>query len=175
MTTFRDATRHDRQVLQGFRCTRPSAFDGRGRRRPHDRPWEAEVEAYFHDLKPPGRSQNVTRLGFDDDQNLASVVDVEQQRPSIEHPAPAYFIRAMAVALTHRGHGGAVADAAMTDVLTEIARRVAASGTDHFIVSGRIHRSNHASQAMAKRHGLQPAEDVVHDDYVRWRAIIDIG
>jgi hypothetical protein len=175
VTTFRDGDRHDRQILQGFRCTRPPALDARGNRLPHDRPWEAEVEAHFHDLKPPGRRENLIRLGFDDNHDLACVVEVERLPSADEHAVPEYFIRAMAVALAHRGIGGSTADAAITDALTEIAHRVAASGHDRFIVSGRIHHANTASQAMARRHGLQPTDEVTGDPYTRWRAQIDIG
>lgn len=124
---------------------------------------------------PPGRRENLIRLGFDDDANLASVVDVERLRPVAGQAVPEYFIRAMAVALSHRGAGGGTADAALEDALTQLARRVDAEGQNRFIVSGRIHRANAASQAMARRHGLEPADGAPEDPYVRWRAQIDIG
>lgn len=133
-----------------------------------------EVEGYFHKLRPPGRIEDMIRLGIDENQDLASVVDVQRLKPISEYPTPEYFIRAMAVALTHRGKGGAVADTAMEDMLTQLARRVAKSGVDQFIISGKIHESNKASQTMAERHGLRPATDIAQDSYVRWRMLIDI-
>jgi hypothetical protein len=175
VTTFRDGKRQDRQLLQGFRCTRPPAVDERGKRLPHNRPWETEVEGYFHVLRPPGRSEDMIRLGIDDNQDLASIVEVQRLKPISEYPIPEYFIRAMAVALTHRGRGGAVADAAMEDMLTELARRVAKSGVAQFIISGNIHELNKASQAMAERHGLRPLTDVAQDSYIRWRLLVEIG
>jgi len=94
------------------------------------------------------------RLGIDDNQDLASIVEVQRLKPVSEYPIPEYFIRAMAVALTHRGRGGAVADAAMEDMLTELARRVAKSGVAQFIISGNIHELNKASQTMAVKYGV---------------------
>jgi hypothetical protein len=175
VTTFRDGDGHDRQALQGFRCTRAPALNTGGIRLPHERPWEAEVEAHVHTLKPPGRRENLIRLGFDDSGDLASVIEVQQLRPLKQDAVPEYFIRAVAVALTHRGAGGVVADAAMTDALTEIARRMAAAGHDRFIVSGLIHHDNAPSQAMARRQGLQSTDPLPGDSYVRWRAQIDVA
>src|SRR3954454_19225613 len=112
---FRDGERGDRQLLQGFRCTRPPKTGTDGRRLPHERPWEAEVEAHFHTLKPPGRAEDLIRLGFDDHGDLASILEVKHLKPSAPDNPPEYFIRAMAIAVAPRGRGGATADGAVID------------------------------------------------------------
>jgi hypothetical protein len=118
----------------------------------------------------------VVRLGFDDNGDLASIVEVQHLKPNTAGETPEYFIRAMAIAIAHRGQGGVVADEAMTDALRTLARRVA--GNDHrtFIVSGRIHRANTASQMMAARQGMTPHTAATGTDpYSRWAASVDIA
>lgn len=174
MTRFRDGQRGDRPLLQAFRCTSPPELGPRGHRLQHARPWEAEVEGHFHDLKPPGRPENLIRLGFDNNDDLASIIEVERLKPLTPGAEPEYFVRAMAIAQAHRGHGGATADDAITDALRAVAHRVAADNGSSFIVSGRIHQHNAASQAMAARHGIEPAEPEPGDPYTRWRTQIRI-
>jgi hypothetical protein len=175
VTTFRDGERGDRQLLQGFRCTRPPRTAADGHRLPHPRPWEAEIEAHFHNLKPPGRAEDLIRLGLDDNDDIASIVEVQHLKPATPSGTPEYFIRALAVALAHRGHGGATADAAMTDALRTLALRVTSNEHDAFIIAGRIHAANAASQNMATRHGMTVRTAATRaDPYSLWAMLVAI-
>ena len=174
MTVFRDGARDDRPLLQGFRCTRPPERDQTGKRLAHPRPWEAEVEAYFHDLKPPGRKGNLIRLGFDNDDDLASAVSIEALNPRAKAQTPEFFVAAVAVSLRERGKGGRTADDAFTDALAQLAERVLAAGRSELLISGRIHAHNAASQAMAIRNGLAPGPVRDGDPYVLWRVTIEV-
>jgi hypothetical protein len=127
-------------------------------------------------LKPPGRAQDLIRLGFDDHGDLASIVEVQHLKSMAPEGRPEYFIRAMAIALAHRGQGGRVADDAITDALRTLARRVARHGHPVFIVSGRIHHANAASQLMATRQGLTPRTAASGDDpYSVWAMSVEIA
>lgn len=166
MTFFRDGGRSDRQLLQGFRCTRPSQRDQSGTRLPHERPWEAEVEGYLHALKPPGRRENLIRLGFDDNGDLVSAVAIEAVNPGVRKETPEYFVAAVAVSLSQRGNGGKSADDAIADAIGQLGDRVRAAGGREFLLSGRIHQHNAASQAMAARNGMAPGRSRDGDPYV---------
>lgn len=74
----------------------------------------------------------------------------------------------MAIACTHRGTArrGAAADDAMTDALRAVALRVADHGSV-FMICGRIHHHNAASQDMATRHTREQAEPEPGDPYPR--------
>lgn len=134
------------------------------------------MEAHFHTLKPPGRAEDLIRLGFDDNDDIASIVEVQHLKPSAAGETPEYFIRAVAIALAHRGQGGATADAAMTDAVRTLARRV--NGDEHkaFVISGRIHHANTASQTMAARHGMTTrTAAAATDPYSLWAMSVDIA
>ena len=140
-----------------------------------ERPWEAEVEGFFHRLRPPGRRENVLRLGVDDTGDIVSAVAVQHVNPRSKTEIPFYFVNAMAVALRVRGEGGTVADAALEDTIFEVAKRVRVAGRDRFSLAGRIHRKNMASQAMATRNGMEPEDGDDQDPYLLWSMPVNIS
>lgn len=152
MIVFRDGIRQDRVLLQAFRCTTPPPLQADGTRA-IGRAWEAEVEAMVHDLKPPGRREQLCRLGFDSDEDLCSVVVGEPVRRP-QGPLPEFFIKYFAISLKHRYADHSTADAAMSDCLDSISSKLRLQPGDAALVMGKVHHKNRASRRMAERNGM---------------------
>lgn len=66
------------------------------------------------------------------------------------------FVGAVAISIDKRGAGGATADATIARVEWEVRQEAQRHGCQFAHLTGKIHRENLPSQAMALRSGLEP-------------------
>lgn len=170
--TWRDAQSKDRAIVQGLYCTSPAPCLPNGRSLPHPKPWEQEVQAYLKRNPPPGRGENFYRLGLAKDGHALAVgIACHFPEPSI---MPVFKILAIGVSVEVRGSGGSVADAALQDMLEQIAARVAADGRNEFTVFGLVARENHASEKMCGRAAFATSDEG-RGAYRRWSAVVALS
>ncbi|MFL6070857.1 MAG: hypothetical protein ACJ72Y_06195, partial [Actinomycetes bacterium] len=79
-----------------------------------------------------------------------------------------WFINVVGIALSRRALGGALADALLEDMQAEIAGRVIGSGLQQVKLFCKIHRENHPSKRLFRRHGFTYSFD--EGEYEAWIA-----
>ncbi|MEU9710762.1 hypothetical protein AB0E21_19405 [Streptomyces sp. NPDC047967] len=168
---WRLATPDDRRLFESFTCTRPvpkSAF-GRKKPPPHPKPWEKDVEKWYHEVAYKRASVKQA----DDTRIWVAVADGEiaaasaHSLPGEDHEqwlrarlggfkGPIRLLLTVAVSTTWRGQGGRLADEACEQALADAVDR---SGGHATLVVCRIDMRNRASEAMAQRHYFDPLSD----------------
>lgn len=143
--------------MQSFTCTTPVPRSV-GAQRPlaHPKPWELGVQAALRNLKPPAQEDEVLLFGLDGNK-LAAVVWVWLNDKSAPRVVK---ILAVAVACSHRGQGGALADEALEVAILEAGDRSFSSGVHEVIVVAWVEGRNDPSQRMCQRTGFAKGDDV---------------
>jgi hypothetical protein len=103
-----------RAELQAFTCTTEHPRTPEGRRLPHPRPWEWEVQAHLRQAGRCFRPGDLALVGREIvGGRLACAAHLQ---PSSGTALVEVFIASVAVEVSHRGRGGDVADQAFTEV-----------------------------------------------------------
>jgi len=150
--TWSVATKSDIPRLQAFRCTELPEPDAGGRRPPHPRPWERDVQWWIRRQKPPNQGDPGLQVAEQKGHSLAAVgafalLDVESGMAIVK-------LQALAVSLDLRGQGGATANAALRHLLDCSFQMGRAAGAAETLVIGWIDPRNRPSSALAERHGF---------------------
>lgn len=168
---WRDATRHDRPLLQGFSCTPDPGRTATDRPLPYQRPWERDVEAWIRVQTPPAGPGEALRIETDD----VSVQAVAALVLADERQAIAIVkIQAIAVSLTVRGGDGTIADAAMTEALSQATRLSAAAGYRRTIVVAWVDERNLESQRLLGRSGFARFRRI-SEELFEWALVVVVG
>lgn len=150
--------------LQGFTCTTDCPRSLRGRKLPHPKPWELEVQSYLRQSSRQLKSGALLLIGRSADDAIAAAAHLMFQQYSTVTET---FIAAVGVTTSLRGQGGAIADEALA-IIFEVAReRAASDGSESALVAGNIHVQNQPCEALVIRSGFEPYS-VPHGDYQRW-------
>lgn len=155
-----EADKSHQHDLKAFRCTTDTPRRPDGRRLAHPKQYELVVQSGIRNARPPMRGVTRMQLGYLSGA-LAAVAWFELDDTEAE-----VFIKAVAIAVEQRGGNGRVAEAAMSQVVTESARHFAALGHQSAMAVGKIHTENRASQRLADRVGF--ASDEMADDQLRF-------
>ncbi|MFE8956250.1 hypothetical protein [Streptomyces althioticus] len=165
---WRLATTADRQLFEGFTCTQaaPRSAFRRTRPVPHPRPWELDVQKWFHEKAPgraaPNRSDDARVWIAVSAGRIAAAVahslpDLEYdnwlRKQLGDYPGPIRLLLAVAVSLEWRNRASGLADAACSLAFQDA---VARSGGESTLMIGRIDLRNRASERMARRNCFEP-------------------
>jgi hypothetical protein len=120
--------------------------------------------------------EDVVLLGRDPDGGrLACVVHLKLS----DGPPFEVFIASLAVEISHRGCGGAVADQAFGEVRRLASTEARSRHCREAVVWGKIDHNNRASQWCAIRAGLEPIEEAADvgdfDDHQLWELHLDLS
>lgn len=150
--------------LEHFACTTNHPRTPGGRKLPHPRQWEWDVQRYLRTASHWYRTGDVLLIGHDVNGAVAAAAHlmIDQGDALLE-----VFIAALAVAHTHRDKGGAVADETFRRIKATAVAVARERGLPAAILTGKIHRNNRASQYLALRHGQEPV-GVPSEDYGLW-------
>lgn len=161
---IRPARPTDRALLAAFRCAEPSV------------PWQVEVEEFVRTQLvdwafDPHAAASDPRLllAFDTTGELFGVT--AHERAVLESPDarfPATKLEVVAVATGWQGRrfpvGERASDVLMSALMTDVSARVPPRDARVFAI---IHKANHRSLALCRRHGLVEEMSRPHPDYRR--------
>ncbi len=150
---WRDATKQDRTLLSGFRCTDPAPKEQGRRAAPHPRPWEPDVESAIHVLAPPlSGVDGRLLLGLDGGELVAVSLSCPLTEADGWHK-----IRLLAISVDRRTREsvseGSAGEAAL-DCLGETLRRIDGDGAAQVLAL--IDIRNRASQRLVTEAGFAP-------------------
>lgn len=155
---WRDASREDRPLLQGFTCTAELPRDRNGRPLPHPKPWEHDVQSWIRSRTPPAGPGEALRLETDEESLRAfgalAMVDQEGEMVIVK-------LQAVAISTECRGGGGEVADGAIEEALARAVELTAKAGGTTTLLVAWVDPRNDASKRLMERagfaiHGLIP-------------------
>lgn len=107
--------RRDAIPLQTFSCTSPHPRSPGGRKLPHEKPWEYEVQSHFRECSKRLKDGNLLLVGRD----VPGAEIVAAVHLMLDCSAPGLFvahIAAIGVSNAVRGRGGDVADMTLGEV-----------------------------------------------------------
>lgn len=164
LTWHRIDNRPDARSLQAFTCTTDRPKSPAGRRLPHPKPWEWEVQAHLREASRRIMPGDLVLVGTGSDGSTLAAAHL------VLSPADDYVETLVAAGAVHvdvRGSGGAVADAMMAQCCDIAVAASRAQGSAVALLTGRIHVRNTASQRLAARAGLSPVDAPV-GPYQTW-------
>lgn len=165
----RITTRRDARALSAFTCTTEFPRTPGGRRLPHDRPWEWEVQRHLRQTSQHLRNDELVLVGMQGDEIIAAA---RLQFESVDDILQV-FVAAIGVALPWRHQGGGLADRTLAKIHAEGAARATDVGCAHLVLTGKTHWNNTASQRMLQRAGWEPYGSPT-GDYQLWGLILQI-
>lgn len=141
---WREARRRDRPVLESFTCTSPKPQ----RPRPHSKPWELVVQSGIRSLTPPAGPSKAYRLEL-----CTAGLRAVALLAVVRGTAIGVVVKLMAIAIdvNSRGLGGAVADAAMEEVLRTAEELARQQGALRTVIAAWVHPQNEPSKALLSR------------------------
>lgn len=184
--SWREATKADTQLLQGFTCTEPARRLRGGRPAPHHREWEREVQTWFRsgdalaDSNADALHGGRLLLGFVEGDLAVCVSHARLRNPGVETPlrqhlnyeGPIRVLKAVGVACAHRGAGGRLADQALEYALEDM---VSQETSEEILVLGRIDSRNKPSERLVTRNGFELLDDLPAPEELRnWYTIIEV-
>lgn len=158
--------RRDALSLQTFSCTTPLPRTPAGRKLPHPKPWEYEVQSHFRESSKRLKEGDVLLVGRDMPENgivAAAHLIFDCSEPELV----AAHIAAIGVCQTVRGRGGVVADMALCAVRGCIAEYAASVERAVAVATASIHRHNRPSELLFERAGFEPISVPV-GEYQQW-------
>lgn len=158
--------RRDAVLLQSFSCTTPMPKSPGGRKLPHPKPWEYEVQSHFRECSKRLKNGDLLVIGrrVSDGEVVAAVhLLLDGSDPEVF----AAHIAAIAVGSSVRGCGGVVADSTLAQARNCILEGAHFRGVDCAVATASIHRRNHRSEALFERAGFEPMSVPV-GEYQRW-------
>ena len=158
--------RHEATLLETFSCTIDRPRTPQGRKLPHPKPWEREVQSHFRQCSKRLRAGDLLMVGRHtaDEQIVAAAhLMLDQKSPS---PFTAH-IAAIGICTTVCGQGGKVADSTLVEVCSTVVDRARGSGIDIAVATANIHVRNLSSQSLFERNGFEPVS-VPSGDYQQW-------
>lgn len=165
----RITTRRGAAILREFTCTTDPPRTPGGRRLPHDRLWEWEAQRHLRQTSQLLQPGDLLLVGTRGTELIAAVhLKFDASDDLFE-----VFIAAGGVALSARGKGGGIADQMLATIRAEGIARARALGCIHLVLTGKIHRNNHASQRMVQRAGFEPY-GLPSTDYQSWVVVIPL-
>lgn len=159
---WRDATAGDRALLEQFTCTIDAPRGPRGRPLPHPRPWERSVQSAIRERRSLTYAGGRLLLGLALPDTLMAVVAHSPLAAPSDMPEPSRLLGVVAVSTAARGAGGAVADEALEQGLSDMTGLPEFSRTGHILVLCGIDERNTPSEKLVRRHGFEcvgPADD----------------
>jgi RimJ/RimL family protein N-acetyltransferase len=149
--TWREARREDRTLLQGFTCCAPLPQNQMGRKFPHPKPYEYEVQSFFREFRPPTGPDQKLLLGIRED-DLCAVIAMSRQKSSGE--IGYVKLQAVAISLDERGKGGILANEVIDVSLREAFKFALEQELHRVRVVAFVDQRNTPSQLMLERAGF---------------------
>jgi RimJ/RimL family protein N-acetyltransferase len=149
--SWREARREDRPLLQGFTCCGPVPRGQTGRRFPHPKPYEYEVQSFFRDFRPPTGADQKLFLGLRET-DLRAAIAMSRQRPDGE--IGYVKLQAVAVGISERGIGGSLANEVMEVSLREAFKLASTQELNRVRVVAFVDPMNAQSKRMLARAGF---------------------
>jgi hypothetical protein len=150
--------------LQGFTCTTDRPRSLAGKKLPHPKPWEWEVQSHLRQSSVRLKNGELLLVGRSADTAIAAAAHLIFTPLSTGTET---FIAAVAVSTNFRGQGGAIADEALVVICEVACERAASDGGELALVTGKIHNQNQPSEALCVRSGFEPYL-VPQGDYQPW-------
>jgi hypothetical protein len=150
--------------LQEFTCTTERPRSPAGRKLPHPKPWELEVQSHLRQSSVQLRNGELLLVGRSEDTAIAAAAHLAFTPLSTGTET---FIKAVAVTTNLRGRGGAIANEALAVICEVAGERAASDGSEFVLVTSKIHKHNQPSEALVIRSGFEPYS-VPQGDYQLW-------
>lgn len=155
--------RRNARPLQGFTCTNECPRTPGGRKLPHPKPWELEVQSHLRQSSVRLKNGELLLVGRLDTAIAAAAHLIFTPLSAGKET----HIASVAVSTNARGQGGAIADEALS-VICEVAYEQAAMAEGNTaLVTGKIHNQNRPSEALFIRAGFEPYS-VPRGNYQSW-------
>ena len=155
--------RRNARPLQRFTCTSECPRSPGGKKLPHPKPFELEVQSHLRESSKRLKNGELLLVGRLEDQTIVAAAHL------MFTPLTAgvqTHIASVAVDTNVRGQGGAIANEVLL-VIFETAREHAAMVGELALVTGKIHNENRPSEALFVRAGFEPYS-VPSGDYQQW-------
>lgn len=156
--------RRDVSGLQSFTCTTDVPRTPGGRKLPHPKPWEREVQSHFRQISRRLRQGELLLLGCAEDGEARAAIHLMFE---ISAKVLGVFVASIAVCTSVRGKNGMIANEALLLVHEEARDKANRSCVETVVITGNIHTENRPSEQLFSRAGFEPLS-IPNGPYQTW-------
>jgi hypothetical protein len=161
-------------MLEQFTCTTPAPRGRHGRRLPHPRPWELEVQSMIRTRRDLTYGGGRILLGITSARELLAVTAHSPVNNPEAKTVPQQLLAVVAISVSARGQGGAVADKAVERTLADIAGLPEVVRAGCAVILAGVHVENAPSEALLIRQGFECRQEADDAGLRPWALLLEL-